>query len=342
MAEDLFDIVEHALLITGFVLGMMLLIEYLNVLTRGGWHRKLSRHRWGQYLAAGVLGVTPGCLGAFAVVAMYTHRTVSVGALVTAMIASTGDAAFVMLGRVPRDGLLVMAILFVLSIPVGLLTDLLVGRRRTTLKPGQQEFEVHDEACEFYARGQLLHQWRHCIAARGILVAVLALFGAAVATGQVGAGEETWIRITIMVLSAIALFIVTTVPDHFLEEHLWKHVARKHVLKVFLWTLGALLFLHLAVERLDWKDAIEESRGAVLLVACLLGCIPDSGPHIVFVTLYAAGTAPFSALLAISIVQDGHGMLPLLAHSRRAFFGVKAVNFAVGLVVGAVVMLLGY
>jgi hypothetical protein len=51
---------------------------------------------------------------------------------------------------------------------------------------------------------------------------------------------------------------------------------------------------------------------------------------------------PFCVLLASSIVQDGHGMLPMLAHSRRAFLTVKGVNFLLGLVAGAVAMGLGF
>jgi hypothetical protein len=47
-------------------------------------------------------------------------------------------------------------------------------------------------------------------------------------------------------------------------------------------------------------------------------------------------------LLASSIVQDGHGMLPMLAHSRRAFLGVKAVNLLVGILVGGVALLVGW
>ncbi len=61
-----------------------------------------------------------------------------------------------------------------------------------------------------------------------------------------------------------------------------------------------------------------------------------------FVTLYAQGSIPFSILLASSIVQDGHGMLPVLAHSRRGFVLIKAINFAVGLVVGIAAMALGF
>ncbi|MDP6491780.1 MAG: putative manganese transporter, partial [Kiritimatiellia bacterium] len=75
---------------------------------------------------------------------------------------------------------------------------------------------------------------------------------------------------------------------------------------------------------------------------CVVGLIPESGPHMVFVSLYAEGVIPFSTLLASCIVQDGHGMIPMLAHSRRAFLGVKLINFIVGLAIGLVGLLLGW
>ena len=75
---------------------------------------------------------------------------------------------------------------------------------------------------------------------------------------------------------------------------------------------------------------------ATLCMAARLGIPPESGPHFVFVTLYAEGWPPFSVLVTSSIVQDGHGMLPLLAVSRMEFFKVKAVNLAAGMVPGHV------
>jgi len=45
--------------------------------------------------------------------------------------------------------------------------------------------------------------------------------------------------------------------------------------------------------------------------------------------------------LANSIVQDGHGSLPLLAESRRGFFIIKAINLAVGLFVGLIGLAFG-
>jgi hypothetical protein len=89
-------VLKHALMITGFVLIMMLVIKYINVQTRGTWQRMLRQSRFGQYLLGAFLGVVPGCLGAFTVVSLYSHRTVSFGALVAAMVATSGDEAFLM------------------------------------------------------------------------------------------------------------------------------------------------------------------------------------------------------------------------------------------------------
>lgn len=36
----------HAIMITGFVFVMMLVIEYLNVLTQGAWQQGLRGSRW--------------------------------------------------------------------------------------------------------------------------------------------------------------------------------------------------------------------------------------------------------------------------------------------------------
>jgi hypothetical protein len=40
-------------------------------------------------------------------------------------------------------------------------------------------------------------------------------------------------------------------------------------------------------------------------------------------------------------VQDGHGMLPLLAESRTEFLRVKAINLVAGLALGFVLLSLG-
>jgi len=161
-------------------------------------------------------------------------------------------------------------------------------------------------------------------------------------TGDVGPAGWNWIRITLLVTSVIGLFIVCTVPDHFLEEHLWQHVMKKHVPRIFMWTFGALLLIGLGNQYFDIAELVQANKLIVLMVAGLVGLIPESGPHLLFLTLYAKGITPFSVLLTSSIVQDGHGMLPVLAHSLKVFMVVKAINLVIGLVIGLVVLALGY
>lgn len=71
-----------------------------------------------------------------------------------------------------------------------------------------------------------------------------------------------------------------------------------------------------------------------LLFGALVGLIPESGPHLIFVTLFAQGLIPFSVLLTSSIVQDGHGMLPMLSYSLEDSMKLKAFNLIIGLTVG--------
>ena len=111
--------------------------------------------------------------------------------------------------------------------------------------------------------------------------------------------------------------------------------------RVFLWTFGAFLILHIIVDRWQIGDMIQQGQWIVLMIAGLVGLVPESGPHLIFVTMFAKGVVPFSVLLTSSIVQDGHGMLPLLAHSRRAFVAIKLINLVVGLLIGSLLMLLG-
>jgi hypothetical protein len=348
MAQELqahvLEVLRDALTITVFVFVMMVVVEYLNVLTRGAWQRKLMLSRWRQYALSALLGVVPGDFGPFAVVAMYAHGTVSIGALITVMLAASGDAAFVMLARVPKTAVLIMAALFVLSIVAGALTDLFFGARLKKLFASDPPFEVHEEDCEFLNRSEFVRQWKACTAVRGVLATALALFLVSLATGW--AGQETWwARSTMMAVAAMALFIVVTVPDHFLKEHFWEHAARQHVPKIFLWTLGALVVMHVPLHALHIEETLASAawvKWVFLVVACGVGLIPDCGPNIVFVTLYANGVIPFSVLLANSIVQDGHGTLPVLAQSRRVFFVVKGVNFLLAFLVGAAVMLAGH
>jgi hypothetical protein len=149
-------------------------------------------------------------------------------------------------------------------------------------------------------------------------------------------GEADWIRIILIILFVAILIIVIIAEEHFLEEHLWQHVIKVHLPKIFFWTFTVILCLTILNNYVNIHDIIDSKPFIVLLIAILVGIIPQSGPHLIFLILFANGDLPLGIFLANCIVQDGHGALPLLAESRKAFFVSKAIKVAVALVLGSV------
>ena len=116
----------------------------------------------------------------------------------------------------------------------------------------------------------------------------------------------------------------------------------RHLLPIFCWTFGALGLITAGLHYLDLEPWLRGNIPLAIVVAALVGLIPESGPHLIFVTLYASGLAPFSVLLASSISQDGHACIPLLADSRRSFFLSKLINAAVALLCGFICWQVGF
>jgi hypothetical protein len=65
--------------------------------------------------------------------------------------------------------------------------------------------------------------------------------------GLFGPSSWDWKRITFIVLFVISLGIIATVPEHFLREHIWEHIVKKHLLSIFLWSFPQLWLLKLVL-----------------------------------------------------------------------------------------------
>jgi len=340
---NLVAILRDALMITGLVFVMMLVVEVAQVYSAGTLGRWLQRGGVLRTAAVALVGTAPGCLGAFTDVTLYTHGLISFGALAGAMIAASGDEAFVMLALFPGTAVILFGLLFAFGLCVARLVDRVGGTRLYRGDCCPEGIPLH--AMELApSTGRM---WRPSLRGtswpRAAMGVTLMLFIAAVAAGWLGPEAWDWARWTLLAVASVALVAVFTVSEHFLREHLFAHVARRHVPRIFLWVFGVLFAL-------AWVDAahlplgtwIGAHRGWALIAAVLVGLIPESGPHLVFVTLFAQGALPFSILVASSVVQDGHGMLPLLAESPREFVKIKAVNGAAGLLLGGGLLLLGW
>ena len=354
-----FDVLRNSFLITGLVIIMMLMIEYLNIHTEGKWFTKLRQHRFGQVILGAGLGIIPGCMGGFAAVSMYSHKLLSFGALIAMMIASSGDEAFVMLAMIPKEALILAAVLFAVAILVGWLVDLLWKRKNVPDNSCDEGFSLHDEHHhdETVREKPSFRNMRHPSAERialllGVVIFIIALaFGllehdheheAVETVSHLNIFDEYWMNLFFSIISLFVVWFIATANEHVIKEHLWKHVIGKHFLPIFLWTFGALLVIEFGLHYLDMESWISSNIPWMILLALLIGIIPESGPHMLFVTLFATGMIPFSVLLASSISQDGHASLPLLAENKISFVKAKLINALVAAIIGYSCYFIGF
>lgn len=341
MIAEAGNVIRQAIMITGFVFVMMLGIEYINVQTKGLWRTQFLGNNWKQYIVAALLGAIPGCLGAFTAVSLFSHRLISFGAIVTAMIATSGDEAFVMFAMFPKKALLLTILIIGIGIVAGYLTDRIPFSEKFMSRFSESEFPLHDEdQCKCFQKDKILTNIIKPSNYRVALMILIISLIIAIATGILASKAEMWLKISLILANIFSLFIVISVPEHFLKEHLWDHIVKIHIPKIFLWTLGTLLAVHFLLHFIDLQSWVTDNLLMMLLLAVFIGIIPESGPHLIFVTLFAEGMIPFSILLASSIAQDGHGSLPLLAESKRGFLYVKSVNMVVAFVIGLVGILM--
>ena len=339
---DLAYVINHSIMITLFVFVMMLIVDYINVFTKGKMEKVVKGGKGRQYTTASFLGSTPGCLGAFMNVSFYVHGLISFGAIVGGMIATSGDEAFVMFALFPKEALILISILFVLGIIGAWIADKVADR--VGIIPCQEcnLQVVHAvDRCRCFDPSELkkfpgLSSYRYGISI--FLIVIIVSLG----LGYFGPETWNWLKITIFSLLIIATFIILTVPEHYLEDRIWQHIIKKHLWRVFLWTFFALLFITIGLSYWNIESFVEENMIWFFLICAIIGLIPESGPHMVFVMMFASGLVPFSILLTSSIVQDGHGMLPMFSYSMKDAILIKIFNLAFAIAVGLPLLLIGW
>jgi hypothetical protein len=348
---EVVPIFKHTLMITFFVFVMMLLIDFIDTVSRRKLTAIMQGGRWRQYTIASFLGATPGCLGAFLNVSLYAHGLISFGALVGGMIATSGDEAFVMLSEFPAIAMALFGMLLILGICFSWLSDKLV--KALKIEPCESCVAVKCDHCEserepfegansIFRTENILSNIKSISFTRFLLLMLIISFLGLVVFGIIGPAFWNWKKITFVSLAFVALAVAILVSEHYLQDHIWGHIIKKHLFRVFLWTFGALLLVHWGLSYWNLDSFIKDHMMWALLVAALIGIIPESGPHLIFVMMYANGIVPFSVLFTASFVQDGHGMLPLLSYSIKDSILIKLFNLGFGIITGGILFLLGF
>ncbi|OMK35772.1 hypothetical protein BER30_002055 [Clostridioides difficile] len=122
--EMLISASEEAFLHVGSMIGFfILLFGYINYKTSGNFTNIISKNRKFQPLIGALIGAIPGCGGSLAIMPLYINGKLSFGAIIASLIASMGDAAFVLISSNIKMYFFVTIVSTITGIITGQLVD---------------------------------------------------------------------------------------------------------------------------------------------------------------------------------------------------------------------------
>lgn len=133
------------LAVTVFVAAMVLLFSWLQYITAGRFVDVIrSNTRW-QPIIGALMGITPGCGGAIVMMPMYARGYVTYGTVIATLIATLGDAAFVLIGTAVTDSSFILPVIAVhlISLFVGIFWGYLVDILKITPRNPLGKFSLN-------------------------------------------------------------------------------------------------------------------------------------------------------------------------------------------------------
>ncbi len=257
-----------------------------------------------QVPMASFLGALPGCGGAVVVITAFARGNIRLGAMVAALIATMGDAAFLLLAKEPTTYIRLIGISMFAAVVSGWLVDRF---HQGELYSSEVKHIKNVRIGELRNRDKLFI----ALAVPGLILGILQLgqidiseFGIIVfSLGVFGA----LFSITVWAISPIAA--VSSSGDHPFTR------SSEETSFVTIWVIAGFLAYEYAYAflGLDLEVLAEAAWIFLPLLAVLIGFIPGCGPQVLVTTLYLNGIIPFAALIANSISNDGDALFPAIA-----------------------------
>lgn len=343
------------------------------------WGRRiddvLGRRRRVAPLAGAALTLPPGCGGAILVATLYGRGGVSYGAAVAALVATTGDASWVLLAADPWLAVRLKLLLLVVGAATGYVVDALGIDPRRVGPPGALDVPAAAPRAPLPpARASAPVPALPSTAARlaeagapttrlgAVVVAPVALLWV-----LLGAGATLSIPVTFRLVDPVALGRGVGLPDPTLllgctgtlvaAAYLWSSRGRpcqhepadgRDVLRagahdvavVTVWVAVAFLGWSLLEAGTGFRPTDLPLAGFVgVVVAALVGLVPGCALQIVFCGVYVAGGMPLATLAANMVSQDGDALIPMLVLQPRSALLAGAITTVPALLVGGALLL---
>ncbi len=262
-----------------------------------------------QVPLAALMGAMPGCGGAVVVVAAFSAGNVSMGAVVAALTATMGDAAFLLIAKRPDAAIVLLPVSFVVGVLSGYIVDLF----------DKKKYEATQNSLNIPFIGKTR---KRDYAYLGLMIPGLIIGALALAQIEFDGAPANYITALALTAIALGMLIWASSPLKAMSNQNDSAFTRMAEETSFItaWVILAFLLFEYLINfiGLDLK-AMFNTVGVLLpLIAIIIGFIPGCGPQILVTTFYINGLIPFAALIGNSISNDGDALFPAIALNPRA------------------------
>ncbi len=335
------SIADAYMQVSVFVAATLLLFYILERSFRLDTASLMTRYRAWQVPLAAFLGALPGCGGAIIVITQYITGRVRFGSMVAVLIATMGDAAFLLLAREPLTGLAVFLLGLIVGTISGYVVDMLHDAdflRPKTAAPGFVNTDQDRPLCDSFLR----RVWM-VVLGPGIVLGIasaaqidtdaffgpLAVYGPTTVIGFAGGllSILMWLD-----QPGPAMGVAAAVRPGDPISH--RVIADTNFVTV--WVIGGFLAYEGLVYFTDFdlKSYFQTVAALAPLMGVIVGFLPGCGPQLVVTTLYLNGVVPLSAQLGNAVSNDGDALFPAIALAPGAAIVATLYSAVPALLVG--------
>ncbi|MBO3445312.1 putative manganese transporter [Clostridium sp. CCUG 7971] len=366
---------EEAFLHVGSMIGFFIvLFGYINYKTNENFTYIITKNKKLQPLIGALIGAIPGCGGSLAIIPLYIQGKLSFGAIVASLIASMGDAAFILISANFKVYLIVTIVGLITGILTGYIVDIFnleikLNLRKKQVSPltrgtscacnhglSNNRENVKNQNSKIYKFAYLM---THKVGYKIYLLILLVGF-AFMTIAHSGIENEIIHSIheleeVLAVLGILSSIIYTmcfkVVSNNYnidkddrssLKNILINGVAE--ISFIITWIFIAYLGYDFVVMLVGGEEYIANlvlytGIGSVFIGA-LLGLIPGCGVQILLMSFYLKGNLPLGAVIANSISQDGDALFPIIALDKKSALWASIITTIPAILVGIIVYII--
>ena len=330
-------IADAYIAVTSFVAGTLLIFFYLEKFFNLDLNKLLRDKPKLEVFISSVLGALPGCGGAIMVLTQYSRGKLSFGSVVASLTATMGDAAFLLIAKEPKIGLLIMIIGLLVGFASGVLVNKIHGKSFMKIN-GCDIIKLNCKPTHYKASKTLDLFW--------IILIVPGIFLGLVSAFQINLSHYFGYDIIDDVITFFGFFagslcfIMWVIPIisglKYSPSKPEETVIRRTVSDtnfITTWVILAFLAYELTVHlgNINLELLFKSYYILIPFIAIIIGFLPGCGPQILVTTFYLNGIIPLSAQIGNAISNDGDALFPAIAlHPKAAliatiYSGVPAI-----------------